>query len=217
VMLPDLTLAARRYGEIPYRCIRDAKSILDVGSSDGSMAKFSHYGPIFDRVNDAGNYLGLDIQEFEHTHYNIIKKDLRDFIAERKYDLVIASHIIEHIEIEEWQSLFRKLFGCVTERGYLVVNVPFRQRKRACICECAPMDHKVYGIDKKMLERFLPDGRYLYSIGKWRHFKENGEFFLYAVFRLFFRVLTFHPYSIFKGKGNVYQITGIWRKKRFEE
>lgn len=214
--LPDPTLAALRYGEIPYRCIRDAKSILDVGSSDGSMAKFSCYGPIFDRVNDAGNYLGLDIQEFEHTYYHIIKKDLRDFTAKRKYDLVIASHIIEHIEIEEWQSLFHKLFGCVAEGGYLLVNVPFRQRKRVYNCECEPMNHKVYGIDKKLLESFLSGGHYLYSKGKWRHFREKGEFLLYAVFRLFFRVLTSHPYSILKGKGYVYQITGIWRK-RFEE
>jgi len=211
--LPDPTLAAVRYGEIPYRCIESAKSILDVGCSDGSMAKFSRYGPIFDRVNDAGNYLGLDIQEFEYTYYNIVKRDVRGFIAERDYDLVIASHVVEHIEIEEWPRTLTELFSCVAEGGYLVINVPFRERERGYTCECEAMNHKVYGIDKKMLERFLPGGRYLYSIGKWPHFREEGEFLLYAILRLIYRVLTSHPYSILKGKGYVYQMTGVWRKE----
>lgn len=210
--LPDMDSAARRYDELPHRCIRDAKSILDVGSSDGSMAKFSRYGPIFDRVNDAGNYLGLDIQEFEYTYYNIVKRDVRDFIAERNYDLVIASHVIEHIEIEEWPKILTELFGCVAESGYLVINIPFRQREWDYVCECEAMDHKVYGIDKKMLERFLPGGRYLYSINKWPYFREEGEFLLYAIFRFIYRMVTFHPYSILKGKRHVYQMTGVWRK-----
>jgi len=211
--LPDLDSAARRYDDLPYRCIRGAKSILDVGSSDGSMAKTSHYGPIFDRVNATGDYLGLDIQEFSDPHYNIIQQDILDFVPQREYDLVIASHIIEHIGIEKWPELLDMLYDCVAEGGYLIVAVPFKQRERVCPYECDAMRHKVFGIDKKMLERFLPGGRYLYSIGKWPQFREEGEFLLYAVLRLFYRVLTSHPYSILRGKGYVSQIIGVWRKE----
>jgi len=210
--LPGMHSAIKRYDEIPFRCIMNAISILDVGAADGSMAKFSHYGHIFDRVNAAGNYLGLDIQEFDYTCYNIIKKDLRDFVPERSYDLIIASHVIEHITIEDWQHIFDTLFGCVAKGGYLLVAVPWKQSETGYVCECAAMRHRVFGIDKKMLERFLPDGRYLYSKCGWRKFREKGEFFPYVLFRFIYRALMFHPYSVFNQKGLVSQIFGVWRK-----
>ena len=214
--VPGLDSAVQRYNEIPDWSIRNANSVLDVGASDGSMAKFSRYGSIFDRVNDAGDYLGLDIQEFDYSYYNIIKRDLRDFVAVRHYDLVLASHVIEHIELEEWPRIFDELFGCVSKGGYLVVMVPFKQSETGYTCECSPMRHKVFDIDKIMLESFLPGGQYLYSRCGWRHFRDKGEFFPYALFRFVFRALTFHPYSVFNQKGLISQIVGVWRK-RFEE
>ncbi len=214
--LPGFEAATKRYNEIPERCIRNAKSILDVGASDGSMAKFSRYGSIFDKVNDAGNYLGLDIQEFNYTYYNIIKQDLRDFEAERAYDLVIASHVIEHIKIERWPRIFDVLFGCVAKGGYLIVAVPWKEPAEGYTCDCSAMAHKVFDIDKIMLEGFLPGGRYLYSKCGWQHFRDRGEFFPYALFRFIYRALMFHPYSVFNQKGLVSQMVGVWRK-RFDE
>ena len=206
----------QHYNDFPDWCIRNAKSILDVGASDGSMAKFSCYGSIFDRVNDAGNYLGLDIQEFDYTYYHIIKQDLRDFKAEREYDLVIASHVIEHIAIERWPRIFTVLFGCVAKGGYLIVAVPWKQRAKGYTCDCSVMAHRVFGIDKIMLESFLSGGRYFYSKCGWRHFRDKGEFFPYALLRFIYRALTFHPYSVFNQKGLISQMVGVWRK-RFEE
>jgi len=216
MVIPSLDAAVRHYNAIPEPCIRNAKSILDVGASDGSMAKFSRYGSIFDRVNDAGNYLGFDIQEFDHTYYNIIKQDLRYFKAEREYDLVIASHVIEHIEIEVWPKIFNELFGCVAKGGYLVVMVPFKQPEKGYTCAYFPIRHRVFDIDKKMLERFLFGGHYFYSKCGWRNIREKGEFWPYVILRLIYRVFTFHQYSIFNQRGLVSQIVGVWRK-RFEE
>lgn len=216
MVLPGLQAATQHYNEIPERCIRNAKSILDVGSSDGSMAKYSNYGRFFDKVNDSGNYLGIDIQQFQHTCYNILQQDILRFVPERDYDLIVALHVLEHIDIASWKELFEKLYSCVAAGGYLVVNVPFQQHEVEHTFECAAMQHKIFGIDKQMLERFLPGGRYLYSKGRRWYFREPGEFLLYAVFRLVFRVLTWHPYSIFRLKGRPCRIIGVWRK-RFEK
>lgn len=210
---PDMDTAIQHYNEIPYCCIKDVKSILDIGSSNGIMAKSSNYSHIFDKVNDAGNYLGVDIQEFEVTHYHVIRKDVLDFIPEREYDLVIASHIIEHIDIGKWGNLLDRLYGCVAQGGYIIINVPFKQNRPDYGRGCAAMEHKVIQIDKWLLEGFLPNGRYFYSRERRYHFREKGEFFLYAVLRFIYRALTFHPFSIFIQRGYPCRIIGVWRKK----
>ena len=216
MVFPNILAAAEHYNEIPYCCIKDAQSMLDVGSSDGSMAKCSNYGRFFDKVNDSGNYLGIDIQQFQHTCYNILQQNILRFVPERAYDLIVALHILEHIDIASWKELLERLYSCVAAGGYLVVNVPFRQHEVEHTFECEAMRHKVFGIDKQMLERFLSGGRYLYSKGHRWHFRDKGEFFPYALLRFVFRVLTRHPYSVLRMKGRPCRIIGVWRK-RFDE
>lgn len=211
--LPDVPTGAERYNEIPLRCIKDAESILDIGSSNGLMAKFSRYGLLFDKIDDAGDYLGIDIQKFSHTCYHIIQQDFWDFEPEREYDLVIACHLVEHIVIEKWQRLLDKMYGCVAENGYLVVVGPFRQKRMDYSDRHPAMQHRVFEIDRQTFDQFLPNGRYRYSRDLHsRFFREEGEFLPYAILRLIYRVLTSHPYSILKQRCNPCQMIGVWRK-----
>lgn len=214
----DMRNCAAHYNEIPFRCIRNAKSILDIGCSNGLPAKFSRYGLLFDKIDDAGDYLGIDIQNFKQTCYHIIQQDFWDFEPVRKYDLVIASHLVEHIVIEKWQRLLDRMYSCVAENGYLVVIGPFKQKETDHSDRHSAMQHKVFDIDRQTFEQFLPNGRYRYS-KDWqsRFFREEGESLPYAIFRLIYRVLTFHPYSILSQRRYPSQMIGVWRKKRFEE
>jgi len=212
--LPDIRTATAHYNEIPFRCIKDAKSILDIGSSNGLMAKFSRYGLLFDKINDAGNYLGIDIQNFGHTCYRIIQQDILDFEPERGYDLVVACHLVEHIEIEKWQRLLNRMYGCVAENGYLVVVGPFKQKKMDYSDRHYAMQHRVFEIDRQTFEQFLPNGRYRYSKDlQTTFFIDEGEFLPYAILRLIYRVLTFHPYSILRQRRHPCQMIGVWRKE----
>jgi len=201
------------YNDIPFQCIINAKSILDIGSSNGIGAKNSKYKYIFDKIDNEGNYLGVDIQFFDYLYYNVIQEDLLNFSPQRKYDLVIASHVIEHIDISKWKDFFHKFFSCVSKNGYLIVITPFKQKIRNDTFKPKPMQHKVFQISKQLLEQHLSNGCYQYSKDLTsRCIREENEFLPYVILRLFYRVITFHPYSIFKHKRQPTQIIGIWKK-----
>lgn len=214
IMKPqEIINASNHYNEIPFQCIIRAKSILDIGSSNGQMAKQSKYGFIFDKINNEGNYLGIDIQSFNYSCYNIIQKDLLSFIPKQKYALVIASHVLEHIDIKEWKKFFHIFFNCVSKKGYLIIITPFKQKITDMLHRPKPMQHKVFQIDKQLLEQHLSNGCYRYSKNLIsRCIKEKHEFLPYTILRLFYRIITFHPYSIFKQNMYPEQIIGIWKK-----
>ena len=212
MVYPDLKSRIGHYNEIPNFCIKTAKSILDIGSSNGQMAKKSKYGFIFDKINNEGNYLGVDIQSFNYLYYNIIQADLLNFKPQRKYDLVIASHILEHLDISEWKNFFHKFFNCVSKKGYLIIITPFKQKITNMLHRPKAMQHKVFQIDKQLLEQYLSNGHYQYTKNLVSSFiKEENEFLPYTILRLFYRIITFHPYSIFKRRPSM-EIIGIWKK-----
>lgn len=214
IMKPqEIINASKHYNEIPFQCIIRAKSILDIGSSNGQMAKQSKYGCIFDKINNEGNYLGIDIQSFNYSCYNIIQKDLLDFIPKQEYDLVIASHVLEHLDISKWKNFFHKFFNCVSKKGYLIVITPFKQKITDMSYRPKAMQHKVFQIDKQLLKQYLSNGCYQYSKDLTSSYiREENEFWPYAILRLFYRIITFHPYSIFKQHRYPTQIIGIWKK-----
>jgi len=210
--MPDLKSSIQHYNEIPFQCIKDAESILDIGSSNGVMAKFSNYSHLFDKINESGNYLGIDIQQFSYIHYLIKQIDFLVFEPTRKYDLVLALHIIEHFDIQQWPLLFNKLYNCVSNNGYLIVNTPFKQKKCLFKGKHDFMRHKVFQIDKKLFEQFLSNGHFNYSKEKLHHFRDKDESLPYAILRFFYRIITNHPYSIFKCRMYSQRIIGVWRK-----
>lgn len=200
------------YNEIPFYCVKDARSILDIGSSNGLMAYLSKYARFFNRINKRGNYLGIDIQSFHYLYYPIKQVNVFDFEARKKYDLVLALHVIEHFDIQQWQTLFDKLYGWVSKNGYLVVNVPFKQKKAIYKDKLKVMRHKVFGIDKQTIEQFLPNGHFTYSKARYLPFKEDHELLFFAILRFFYRAITLHPYSIFKRRICPRRIIGVWQK-----
>lgn len=214
MVIPDLRNAIKHYNEIPLDSIKDAKSILDVGSSNGIMAKFSKYSDLFDKINARGNYLGIDCQMFSYTHYLITQADVLDFEPTRKYDLVLALHIIEHFDIGQWKMLFDKLYSWVSEKGYLVVATPFKQKEPLYQNGLDCMKHKVFHIDEQLLGQFLPNGIFICSGERYYYFRDKGESLFYAFLRFFYRIITFHPYSFLKNLHltKSQRITGVWQK-----
>lgn len=211
--LPIIETGIKHYNEIPRYCIIDAKSILDIGCSNGIMAHSSKYRSVFERVNNNGLYLGVDIQHFSYNHYFILQHDILSFVPKIKYDLIILSHVLEHIDIIKWESLLSKLYNNLEIDGYLVINVPFRERPQTNIHKNTEMEHKTFLIDKQTLEWFLPDGKYFYFRDKWLYLREKGEFLPYAILRFIYRALTNHPYSVFNQKGKLCDMIGVWKKK----
>ena len=185
------------YNELPDFVFKDNSSILDVGSRDGYGAWYSRHRNRF-LQND---YLGVDVQSFQHHYLKpIITNEFLQFETERKFDLIIFSHILEHFEIQQWTEVLTKLVGLLSDRGYLVINVPFKKDGKGG--KEGWDRHKVFQIDEKLLAPYLP---FMFErVGKTKTrivFRNPGEGILRPSLRFVWRILCNHKYSILRTWG----------------
>ena len=188
--LPDHISTVDHYNEIPIKCL--GVNILDVGSSDG-------YGAVHSRHRDhfySCEYLGVDIQRFESTYLPVTTSDIFQFETESRFDTILLLHVLEHFAIDRWHELLAMLNVLLVPGGWLVVNVPYRQREFAASCEF--MKHKVLQIDEKVLLQHWEFQEFS-KVGNWLKqpiiFRSKGENTLWATIRFVGRILTHHKYS----------------------
>jgi SAM-dependent methyltransferase len=86
--------------------------ILDIGAHDRSLGE-----KITARFPSAA-YKSMDTdRELHHDYYSLEEIDDR-------FDMIVLSEVIEHIEFEEGISLLRKLFELLRNGGRIVVSTP---------------------------------------------------------------------------------------------
>ncbi len=52
----------------------------------------------------------------------------------RKYDLVLCSHMLYHVEVREWPSFIKKLRGLLNPGGLLMINMMAQRGKHHEFC-----------------------------------------------------------------------------------
>ncbi len=90
--------------------------ILDVGASEGYINELL-------QKEESGkdiDYLGIDVR-FESKKFNVIRANIEDYELEGDYDLIIISHVLEHLE--NYHGIFKKLADH-TKSGAIFVAVP---------------------------------------------------------------------------------------------
>lgn len=101
-------------------CLKEGSTILDLGCGPGNIAKFL--------VNQNKGYkiLGVDLSSemLKLAHQNVptehfVIGDIRDLQLERKFDAVIASFCIIHLEDDEAIGLLRKTRDLLNDQGFL--------------------------------------------------------------------------------------------------
>ena len=176
------------YDQIPDYCLQDANSILDVGSMNGLSALLSRHREHFLNAEARNMYQGVDIQQYPRLFLEpILTCDILDFETGKKYDLVLALHVVEHIAFENWPRLFDILHGLVAPGGYLVVATPHKENEKE-----APPVHVVFDIRKELLSSFMPHATICKPRVSYRHFREWGESRLWATARFVWRLLKRH-------------------------
>jgi len=183
------------YDEIPDFVFKENITILDVGCGNGYGAFYSRHKYHFLQ----NEYLGVDVQSFDN-HYldTIITAEFSSFETEKRFDVIVFSHILEHFEIERWAEVLNKLVSLLSVHGYLVINVPFASDGLGG--KEGWMRHKVFQIDEKLLSQFLHFHSF-YRVGKKPHpivFRDSGESIVWASLRFIGRILTNHKYSAVK-------------------
>jgi 2-polyprenyl-3-methyl-5-hydroxy-6-metoxy-1,4-benzoquinol methylase len=114
---------ARIKKAIPF--ITPGNNILDIGSGDGSLFKFLEQG----KIHFTGIGLDPEIQQEIHTeNYNILKgKFPNDSIKGRKFDLITALAVLEHIPKDILGIFALNCNEHLVKGGFLVITVPSKQ------------------------------------------------------------------------------------------
>ena len=99
-------------------------SILDVGSGSGTLLKnLNMYG--FKNLNGIDSYLKKD---FTFGEVKLIKTDISGLCKmNKKYDIVIMSHVLEHLK-DPLESLSR-VKGLLNKKGKIILRVPISSSK----------------------------------------------------------------------------------------
>ena len=77
--------------------------------------------------------LGFDIFDCSKTAFDSLdRKPLKNILGEGQYDLIIMSHVLEHIKKEHMIEFLSELRDCLNEHGKLLIMVPNAQSPIGC-------------------------------------------------------------------------------------
>jgi SAM-dependent methyltransferase len=102
---------------------RERITVLDLGCGDGSATYF---------LNLPNNYeiTGVDIHrpylkaaKKLGVYQKLINKDVRKFTTRKKYDIVIASHVLEHMTKKQGSSFIKKLESVAKKRVIIAAPI----------------------------------------------------------------------------------------------
>ena len=108
------------YAEISYR-FRDQKpSICDLGCGTGWLSnELSKFGSV---VGIDRSSKGIELAAARHPHVRFICADALTFATEERFDVVVSSEILEHIE--DQAAYLAKASHLIQPRGFLILTCP---------------------------------------------------------------------------------------------
>lgn len=183
----NFCISASHYNDIPKHILQGEKSILEFGCATGLNQIIGVHRSFFIENNKAGRYLGIDLGQYDEKYLNIELGDIRTFGTDSKFDVVIALHVLEHIEFEEWTRVIPRLCSFLKNGGWLIIGTPDSEP------DGADEAHLVSNITPSTFKEFLTDCEFLQIRNKYP-FDEDGARFAWAVLRYVKRWVTRHPY-----------------------
>lgn len=181
------SISPAHYDDIPEDLLQGNKTILEFGPATGINHLISRHSEFFIRNNKAGRYLGIDLEPYVDRYLTIEQGDIRHYHTEQQSDVVLALHVLEHIELDLWPDVLQRLCSFVAPGGHLFIGTPHNE----------PPDtseqHLVSRISPATFLDLLPDAEVRKVRTKYS-FSEDGARFAWALLRYAKRWLTRHPY-----------------------
>lgn len=198
------SISPAHYNDISIDILQGNKTILEFGPANGLNHLISRHSEFFIKNNKVGRYLGIDLEPYEDRYLTIEQGDIRHFQTDQKFDIVLALHVIEHIELEHWASVLERLCSFVALGGYLILGTPCNEPPNTS------EQHLVSRITPATFLDFLPDAEITKVRTKYS-FAEDGARFAWALLRFIKRWLTNHPYVRPYGR-----LLVVWKKENEE-
>ena len=176
---------SRYYDDIPSEILSGRKTVLEFGPAVGISQLMSRHRTFF--IENEENYLGVETYDYDKFHLPVIKGDIRTYVTDIKYDIVIAMHVLEHIEFHYWKETIGRIKSFLVPGGCLVIGLPYKEPEYR-----GYTNHKVFDITEETILEFLPDAR----VTKYKNkiqFAEDGASFIWALFRYIKRRVRCHP------------------------
>ncbi len=118
-------LAFRGMPALEYCIGLGCKTVLDVGSGGGEHARaFSKAGASVTCVDFGTSIYAKSVDE--GNRINVIYVDFNKWETKEKYEIVWASHVLEHQR--NAGSFIEKLVDCCKPNGYVAITVPYPHR-----------------------------------------------------------------------------------------
>ena len=196
------SISPAHYNDIPDALLQGDKTILEFGCATGINQIISKHRDFFLQNDREGRYLGVDLEPYDEHYLTIEQGDIRHFQTDKTFDVVLALHVLEHIELKHWPRVFDRLMGWVAPDGVLIVGMPNNEPDNS------DEYHMVFGITSTMLQHYMPDAE-IHEIATPFKFSEDGAPFLWALLRYIKRYVTGHPYVRQSAR-----LLAIWRNGR---
>ena len=137
------------------------QNVLDFGGGSGV------FGKTLSEYYDSLSIIDLDVEEAQNiidyyniNNINLINEDISEFTTENKYDLIIATDVLEHFENLNVPLEFFKKF--LNKDGILLVTLPTEnwvyELGRKVVNKTKPIDH--YHASKEVIN-FLKNNNFI--------------------------------------------------------
>lgn len=93
--------------------------LLDIGAGNGYITTkiskyFKHTTILEPNLKHKINYDAIDNKEVHHNFFS-------DFETKDKYNLILCSHVLYYIDVEEWNDFFTKILKMLNSGGICIV------------------------------------------------------------------------------------------------
>lgn len=197
----EFSISPAHYNDIPQGILEGDKTILEFGCANGLNQLICNYRDFFIENNRKGNYLGVDLFDYREEYLEIVVGDIRSFDYPDTFDIVLALHVLEHIEFKYWKETIDRLKQYVAPQGYLIIGTPSDEPAGT------NEGHIVFNITPDTFFEFLPTAE-ITKIKKAPAFISDGESFGWALLRYVKRRITRHPYV-----RRYHRLLVIWRNE----
>lgn len=125
------------------------KNVLEMGYGDGILTSYLAFQKRSKLDLIEGSELLVKKAQKKHRNINIINELFENYNPEKKYDVIIASHVLEHVDNPV--EILRKIKSWMHNKSICVIHVPNRNSYHRQLAKIMKLQKKLETLSKRDL------------------------------------------------------------------